>query len=313
MACFSGHERWDVRAADRADEPEAAWIGERIGQIYDAALNPDRWPAVLGHLASSAHCEAALLTVHESPIRFSDQPAMPNATAVWMSAAEPSAFDPAAAERRVFQLPLFSGSSTAAALTVWHGPADADLDRVRVALGPLLPHFRRAAEIMLLANDLQRRRDSARAALERVPTAVVLLNDARCVMFANAAARRQWPECEHPATWPIDSEAVVIERVGATAHDGAVPGVIVVIAGSGPNREVEESSLCELFHLTPTEARVAAALAGGLTVAQAARSLGIRVTTCRWHLRHILAKTETARQPQLISVLLNGIASINRS
>ena len=75
---------------------------------------------------------------------------------------------------------------------------------------------------------------------------------------------------------------------------------------------LEERTLCELFQLTPTEARVAAALTDGLTLVEVSRQLGLAVATARWHLRHVFAKTHTSRQPELVNLLLRSLSAIDR-
>lgn len=61
---------------------------------------------------------------------------------------------------------------------------------------------------------------------------------------------------------------------------------------------------CEAFDLTPSEAAVAALLVAGHSLESAAASRGSRATTLRVHLRHLFAKTGTARQSDLVALLL---------
>lgn len=55
--------------------------------------------------------------------------------------------------------------------------------------------------------------------------------------------------------------------------------------------------------VTQAEARLCAALVGGFTVAAAAASLGIKLSTARSQLRSIFAKTNTRRQAELMALL----------
>ena len=74
-------------------------------------------------------------------------------------------------------------------------------------------------------------------------------------------------------------------------------------------REVENPSdasvemLQHEFHLTPAEAAVAAELAQGHSLKQAARELNTSIWTARSHLRAIFQKTNTHRQAELVSLL----------
>jgi DNA-binding CsgD family transcriptional regulator len=69
-----------------------------------------------------------------------------------------------------------------------------------------------------------------------------------------------------------------------------------------------EAGLCvnllsQVFGLSPAEARLAAALADGLSPEQAARKLGIAKATVRSQLKGVFSKTETHRQSELVAVL----------
>ena len=70
-------------------------------------------------------------------------------------------------------------------------------------------------------------------------------------------------------------------------------------ADAGPDAE----ALRDLFALTPAEARLAAALADGGGLVEAARSLGIARNTAKTQLRGIFAKTGVSRQSQLVALL----------
>lgn len=58
-----------------------------------------------------------------------------------------------------------------------------------------------------------------------------------------------------------------------------------------------------LFGLTPREAQLAALLAAGRSIDQAAAGLGISRETARFHLRNIFGKTESERQGELVALL----------
>lgn len=65
------------------------------------------------------------------------------------------------------------------------------------------------------------------------------------------------------------------------------------------------------FGLTVAESRLAARLAEGRTVAEAAKTAGISMATARTHLRNIFAKTTTSRQSELALLLLTSLAGIS--
>lgn len=60
------------------------------------------------------------------------------------------------------------------------------------------------------------------------------------------------------------------------------------------------------FELTPSQARLAAALAAGSSVAECAETHGISVATVRTHLKEIFAKTGARRQADLVRLLLSS-------
>jgi DNA-binding CsgD family transcriptional regulator len=65
-------------------------------------------------------------------------------------------------------------------------------------------------------------------------------------------------------------------------------------------------SLRALFGLTQKESDIAAALANGQSLEQAAASLTIAIGTARTHLKSCMTKTGTSRQAQLVSRILLG-------
>ncbi|HQR04241.1 MAG: helix-turn-helix transcriptional regulator [Proteobacteria bacterium] len=67
---------------------------------------------------------------------------------------------------------------------------------------------------------------------------------------------------------------------------------------------IGEGPLMELFGLTRAEARLAARLASGLGLKEAAAAIGISHHTARAQLSAVFAKTDTHRQSQLVSLVL---------
>ncbi|MCR6672107.1 helix-turn-helix transcriptional regulator [Devosia ginsengisoli] len=79
--------------------------------------------------------------------------------------------------------------------------------------------------------------------------------------------------------------------------------VVIASPVRASNLVPSASILTGLFDLTPAEARLATALARGDTPAGYAEEAGLSMPTVRSHLSRIMAKTGTARQPQLIALL----------
>ena len=61
-----------------------------------------------------------------------------------------------------------------------------------------------------------------------------------------------------------------------------------------------------LYGLTPAEAKLAALLAHGKSVTEAADELHITQNTARTHLKHIFQKTGVKRQSELVKLILNS-------
>lgn len=60
------------------------------------------------------------------------------------------------------------------------------------------------------------------------------------------------------------------------------------------------------YGLTQMEAKLAVQLAGGVSLEEVAKHLGISIHTARTHLKAVFAKTGTRRQPELVAMLLQG-------
>ena len=75
-------------------------------------------------------------------------------------------------------------------------------------------------------------------------------------------------------------------------------------------RELSAPVLRQQFGLTRSEARLVQSLAGGSSLDEGARSLGISVNTARTHLKHIFHKTGAKRQSELIHQVETGPAAM---
>ena len=92
--------------------------------------------------------------------------------------------------------------------------------------------------------------------------------------------------------------------------EAQVPASVVVV--TDPDRPIDapEGLLTELFGLTTTEARVAQSVARGERLESYAARAGVEVSTARWHLKRIFSKTCTARQAELVSLLLRSLGAL---
>lgn len=74
-----------------------------------------------------------------------------------------------------------------------------------------------------------------------------------------------------------------------------------------------EDHLRNLFDLTPSEARLAALLTGGIALKVAAERQGIRFSTARSYLEGIFRKTRTNQQSQLVALLKSAQPLLRRN
>ncbi len=77
--------------------------------------------------------------------------------------------------------------------------------------------------------------------------------------------------------------------------------------------DLDSSKLRRLYKLTPAEARLAAHLAQGSRLEDAATDLGVSLNTVRTHLKRIFSKTGTDRQAELVRLIISGPARIAMS
>jgi DNA-binding CsgD family transcriptional regulator len=68
--------------------------------------------------------------------------------------------------------------------------------------------------------------------------------------------------------------------------------------------------LQDLFGLTPMEATIGARLAEGAALERIAVSMGISLSTVRSHLKNLFSKTGTARQAELVALILRSAAPL---
>lgn len=88
------------------------------------------------------------------------------------------------------------------------------------------------------------------------------------------------------------------------------PTRLVLIVDPDAPLSVSHRALRQAFGLTRVEARLADALLAGQTLAESAVKLGIAHGTAKLHLHHLLAKTGTTRQAELIRLLLRSRAAL---
>jgi DNA-binding CsgD family transcriptional regulator len=117
--------------------------------------------------------------------------------------------------------------------------------------------------------------------------------------------------CE-PGSAGRRERALSMQRVGAAPltlrlsrhHEPGTGAMHAVAWLADPDQfHLDEAGLQQAFEFTATEARVAVALAAGASAAELAQAWGLRANTVQMHIKHLLAKTHTSRQAQLVGLL----------
>jgi DNA-binding CsgD family transcriptional regulator/PAS domain-containing protein len=106
---------------------------------------------------------------------------------------------------------------------------------------------------------------------------------------------------------------VLVTPLRLAEHVWGVEAPAVAVFVSDPEQQPElTSDVLRRHHgLTLAEARLAAALAGGVSLRDFADQAEITMNTARWTLKQVFAKTETSRQAELVRLLLSGLAGLN--
>jgi DNA-binding CsgD family transcriptional regulator/PAS domain-containing protein len=100
---------------------------------------------------------------------------------------------------------------------------------------------------------------------------------------------------------------LTLAPLGHTAVDGGGRETGVALVITQPlQRAVSPHCLSEFYHMTPAEARLAALIASGRTLIEAAAELRITTNTARTHMKRIYSKTVTHRQADLVRLLSSG-------
>lgn len=160
--------------------------------------------------------------------------------------------------------------------------------------------------------------DSVDVYLREMPNGRLSLkgNDALRKAFAQALERsaEQSVTLAVPHTEEADAAVITFMPVTFQIPSSVVPKcTIMTINPVSTNRRVPCAAAIEkLFGLTPAEARIASALAAGLSVRDSAEKNGISLGTARSYLIRVFAKTGTNQQSELVS-LLKSVPAGNRT
>ena len=243
------------------------------------------------------------------------------------------------------------------AACVYRGPQDeAFLPQHADVLRRLLVHLSRALGVMYHLRDQQLQLAATLSALDRLASAVVLLDAGGAITFVNRRAEQllrradlvrarggaqaqrlqlapalQAQEAalqallQRALQGPADedehfSQALVLRDadarpacvvqaapLGAAHFDsgGRRARAIVFLYHLADASHLRPELLCELFELTPAEARAALQVLQGGSLPEMAARLGVSANTVKTQLRLVYEKTRTHRQADLLKLLLS--------
>ena len=97
-----------------------------------------------------------------------------------------------------------------------------------------------------------------------------------------------------------------LEPASATRADTLL---LIAFTGDQPVGVIPAESLVTLFELTAAESRLTSALVAGVTLEEYAARRGVELSTVRYQLKQVLAKTGTRRQVDLVRQILCSAAA----
>jgi DNA-binding CsgD family transcriptional regulator len=101
--------------------------------------------------------------------------------------------------------------------------------------------------------------------------------------------------------------ATILPLAGGQSICGAFPGMVAIFVQDPiVMPPFPGEAFAELYGLTGSELRVLLAMAPGLSVKQAAETLGIGETTAKSHLQHIYSKTGMSKQTELMRLVMSS-------
>jgi DNA-binding CsgD family transcriptional regulator len=261
---------------------------EVIGEIYDAALQPERWPHALRKVQEFVGTSQPLLLV--PPAEPKDAVPvidLPDAQRERMQVLVPHLVRAAEVMARLRDAKANTDAGLAALEELGCGVLVVD------ARGTIT--FRNPAARRILAEEDGLR---FRERLVVGDSQAQKLFDGALLQCLRAEAQ------EHPRGIRVprsSNRPDYILQVASLARGSAV----VFISDPDSELHIDESLLKREYGFTPAESRLARLILNGETPASAAKHLGVSETTAKTQLQHVFQKTRTHRQLELVRLLLS--------
>lgn len=146
---------------------------------------------------------------------------------------------------------------------------------------------------------------SAQTALVAALARLALLADAGSAAEASALPPSLSLIVPRAQRAPLQLKLFALRPDSAVRRQGASARVLIVVHVPEAELPIAPELLRERFALTKTEAQLAAALASGHSLRHYAESHHVSEHTARTHLKHLLEKTRTHRQAELVHLVLS--------
>jgi pimeloyl-ACP methyl ester carboxylesterase/DNA-binding CsgD family transcriptional regulator len=262
-------------------------ISKLIGLIYETASDESLWPQLLQRIAKNVDVppDPLYFTAPQSPVSTTDG-------------------------------------------------VDSSADPALVLLACLAPHFAKAQDMNRQLRDAEKELQSSQEFLNRLPVAVAMIDREGGIVSINRSMLSVVSgngllriESGRLASMPAQYLRNAIERMFAQGIaeysmrlDDPIHGksisllfihakdaaYVTVLAASQSSQALSENALSGFFGLTAAEARVTQQLALGLTVEEAGRELGIKLSTVRTHVQRVFGKVGVSRQPDLLRAIFSS-------
>ncbi|WP_129267576.1 helix-turn-helix transcriptional regulator [Bradyrhizobium betae] len=102
---------------------------------------------------------------------------------------------------------------------------------------------------------------------------------------------------------------LAVQELQPATVGSAEPLLLIALTGDQPAGVISAESLVSLFELTDAESRLTSALVAGSTLEEYAVRRGVELSTVRYQLKQVLAKTGTRRQVDLVRRVLCSAAA----
>lgn len=122
-------------------------------------------------------------------------------------------------------------------------------------------------------------------------------------LLAKARTRIQLDGENWMLTTRASRRPLIMSTLPVPVLGAAEPHTVLILIDLDQMPRPHTAALERIFGLTAAEARLAALLAGGFTVAEAAAAHRVSVATVRTQLAAIFAKTHTSRQAELVMLV----------